>query len=244
MCPVRGKRLKVFGRTVRVPPDGRRATADGAALAPQRAPRLEAGVSATTPDAAHPLNPDDPADADVSEYFRALVQTLADATLVLDTEFHVRDQTPSTTLLLGRDSSALRGQHLLSIVHADDRPSAAAFLSAAVQRPGTTAPTEWRVQHADGHWLHLEVVCNNLLDDTRLQCLVLTGRDISSRKELEQQLSHQAFHDSLTDLANRALMLDRVEHAFKGRRSNFALLFLRSRQLQDRKRQPRTRRRR
>ena len=70
------------------------------------------------------------------------------------------------------------------------------------------------------------MVCNNVLDDSRLQCLVLTGRDVSPRKELERQLSHQAFHDPLTDLANRALLLDRVGHAFKRQRSPFALLFL------------------
>jgi diguanylate cyclase (GGDEF)-like protein/PAS domain S-box-containing protein len=37
--------------------------------------------------------------------------------------------------------------------------------------------------------------------------------DITERKNLEQQLEHQALSDSLTGLANRALFLDRVEHA-------------------------------
>jgi diguanylate cyclase (GGDEF)-like protein len=41
----------------------------------------------------------------------------------------------------------------------------------------------------------------------------LNSRDISERKEFEQQLAHQAFHDSVTDLANRALFSNRVEHA-------------------------------
>ncbi|MEP6849046.1 MAG: EAL domain-containing protein [Acidobacteriota bacterium] len=38
-------------------------------------------------------------------------------------------------------------------------------------------------------------------------------RDITDRKMLEQQLTHQALHDPLTKLANRVLFRDRVEHA-------------------------------
>ncbi len=42
---------------------------------------------------------------------------------------------------------------------------------------------------------------------------VWVWRDITERKELELQLSHQAFHDSLTGVANRSLLYDRVDHA-------------------------------
>jgi diguanylate cyclase (GGDEF)-like protein len=42
---------------------------------------------------------------------------------------------------------------------------------------------------------------------------VLNCRDVSERKAFEEQLAHQAFHDPVTKLANRALFSDRVEHA-------------------------------
>lgn len=54
-------------------------------------------------------------------------------------------------------------------------------------------------------------------------------RDITLRKELEERLAHQAFHDPLTGLANRALFLNRLEHALERSRSNRnvnAVLFL------------------
>ncbi len=43
----------------------------------------------------------------------------------------------------------------------------------------------------------------------------LNARDVSERKALEAQLTHQAFHDPLTGLANRALFFDRVTHALE-----------------------------
>ena len=162
----------------------------------------------------------------VNDYFRALVQTLPDATIVLDNQFSIRDQTPSATRLLGSDVKVHYGKSILGLVHPDDRAGASAYLSHVFARPGTAAPAGWRFRHVDGHWLHLEIVCNNMLQDPRLRCIVVSARDIGSRKALEQQLSHQAFHDPLTDLANRALLLDRVEHAFRSEHSPFGVLFL------------------
>jgi diguanylate cyclase (GGDEF)-like protein len=43
--------------------------------------------------------------------------------------------------------------------------------------------------------------------------IVLNSRDISERKAFEEQLTHQAFHDPVTGLANRALFAERVRHA-------------------------------
>ena len=58
---------------------------------------------------------------------------------------------------------------------------------------------------------------------------VWSFRDITDRKRLESELSHQAFHDSLTELANQALFRDRVEHALARTtrdRDHLAVLFI------------------
>ena len=65
----------------------------------------------------------------------------------------------------------------------------------------------------DRRWRTVETIANNLLDQDALAGVVLTTRDITDRRELETQLEHQAFHDELTGLANRALFNDRVKHA-------------------------------
>jgi diguanylate cyclase (GGDEF)-like protein/PAS domain S-box-containing protein len=58
---------------------------------------------------------------------------------------------------------------------------------------------------------------------------VWSFRDVTDRKRLEDELAHQAFHDSLTNLANQALFRDRVKHALlrhSRRNSGLTVLFL------------------
>ena len=56
----------------------------------------------------------------------------------------------------------------------------------------------------------VEAVCQNLLADADVGGLVWNGRDVTDRRALEDELSHQARHDPLTGLPNRVLLLDRL----------------------------------
>jgi PleD family two-component response regulator len=95
--------------------------------------------------------------------------------------------------------------------------------------PGLHPPVEFRAPHKDGTWRYLEHTVNNLFDDPDVRGIAVTSRDIANRKELEEQLRHQAFHDSLTELPNRALFMERLEHALTRTRrgeGSVAVLFM------------------
>jgi diguanylate cyclase (GGDEF)-like protein/PAS domain S-box-containing protein len=146
--------------------------------------------------------------------FSALIQNASDVILVAAADGGVRFETPSVEALLGYRLEVANSLPLTALLHRDDIDSATALIDAmlAGSRSGPIR-TEWKVLHADGHWIDMDVIANDLGEGGTVVGVVLTLRDVSERKVLEDELRHRAFHDSLTNLANRALFIDRVDHA-------------------------------
>ena len=145
--------------------------------------------------------------------FRTLVQNASDLIAVVDEHGRVAYVAPSAEGLLAHDLETLPHEPFSDIVHPDDVPRARVFLAHAALQPGVSGPCELRVAAHGGRWLAMEAVATNLLSDPEISGIVLTLRDISERKRLEEQLLHRALHDPLTGLANRALFGDRLRHA-------------------------------
>ena len=147
------------------------------------------------------------------ERFRSLVQNSADVNMVLGADATVEYESPAVERVLGYQVEEREGRSALEFIHPDDRDWAEQLLGDVVKTPGAQVSGEFRVRHADGSWRAIEAVGKNLLDDPAVTGLVINYRDITTRKALEDELRHQAFHDSLTGLANRALFADRLGHA-------------------------------
>jgi diguanylate cyclase (GGDEF)-like protein/PAS domain S-box-containing protein len=149
------------------------------------------------------------------ERFRSLVQHASDVIAVVDAGGVLTYVSPSCLKVCGHDPAQLVGTLLANLLHPEDVAQAARFLSDASSRKSSTSAIEWRIRHRDGTYRLIEVLGTNLLDDSNVGGLVLNGRDVTERQALEAQLAHQAFHDSLTGLANRALFRDRLAHALE-----------------------------
>jgi diguanylate cyclase (GGDEF)-like protein/PAS domain S-box-containing protein len=148
------------------------------------------------------------------EHFKRLIQQASDIILVVDASGIVRYGSPSLERRLNLPIDQVVGKRLDSLLHPGDATQAAHFLSGISNSAHATHSTmDWRLRHQDGEYRAFEVVFSNLLNDPLVAGIVLTMRDVSERRELERQLTHQAYHDALTGLANRALFHDRAQHA-------------------------------
>ena len=117
--------------------------------------------------------------------------------------------------LVGLDETRLLALGLEDLVHPEDREGNEAERREIFAGTMEVSRRETRLHHADGRvvgvMLSSSVVCRgNAVDE-----LVVHVEDISERKALEARLTHQALHDDLTHLPNRALFLDRLHTALE-----------------------------
>jgi diguanylate cyclase (GGDEF)-like protein/PAS domain S-box-containing protein len=148
-----------------------------------------------------------------SAQFRSLVHNASDLITVVDADGAIRYQTPSAERIVGVGADDLIGTHYLELVEGSDEPHVRALLADLAVSPGATATSEYRLCHRDGSSRFVESIVTSLIEDPTVRGLVLNTRDVTDRKVLEEELAHQAFHDSLTGLSNRAVFRDRVDHA-------------------------------
>jgi diguanylate cyclase (GGDEF)-like protein/PAS domain S-box-containing protein len=145
--------------------------------------------------------------------FRSLVAHSSDLITVLDANGVVTYQSPSIERVLGYNADEVEGTRFERLVAEADRPRLAQIVSKDGRGRAETHAMECALQHRDGTWLQFEVQHTDLLAEEHVRGVVLNSRDVSERKAFEDQLAHQAFHDPVTNLANRALFADRVQHA-------------------------------
>ena len=142
--------------------------------------------------------------------FRVLVQNSFDIITIHDSNGMTVYESPAASRVLGYPSGALIGKTPFETIHPKDLARARDAFDALLKGETAVAPVVLRFRRADGSWIHLEVLGNNLLDHPGIRGIVLTSRDISERKRAEERVHYLANYDVLTGLPNRFLMQDRL----------------------------------
>jgi diguanylate cyclase (GGDEF)-like protein/PAS domain S-box-containing protein len=148
---------------------------------------------------------------DSEAYFRTLIQSASDVILIVGDDDRIRYASPSAEVVFGRTD--LGGAALAGLI-ADTHHEALRDLLTQSRVGGQVDEVDLTAVCADRRLLQVECSARDLRGDPTVGGVVLTIRDVTERRRLENDLAHQAFHDSLTGLANRMLFRNRLEHAF------------------------------
>ena len=171
---------------------------------------------------------------EAKERFRHAFDDAPIGVMLVDLEGHrfgrVLQANRAASQITGYRADALIGRSFAALAHPGDRErqdqAAARFLRGELG----SYELEEQYVHADGHPVWVNVSATIVRDEHREPLYAIAQvQDVTERKQGEEQLRHQALHDSLTGLANRALFQDRLDHslaALDRRPGTVAVLFL------------------
>jgi diguanylate cyclase (GGDEF)-like protein/PAS domain S-box-containing protein len=165
--------------------------------------------------------------------FRSVVESARDAIVLTDSDGRIISWNYGAEKMFGYTAETIMGQPIALLfssgytdIHTTS-PQVNDLINAGLLHPGSSAvetngiksdQTEFPLEISVSSWKTTEGVFYSGII-----------RDITERRSLEDQLTHQALHDPLTKLANRVLFRDRVEHALtraKRMDCEVAVLFL------------------
>ena len=140
---------------------------------------------------------------------------------------------PRWKAMLGYDEAEIGDgiAEWLDRVHTDDLPRLRADIDVHLGQDNENLSSEFRIRHRDGQYRW--VLCRGIaVKDPERDTLRAAGSltNITDRKLAEEQLRFEALHDSLTGLANRSLLADRLTHSLarnnRDPENRFALLYI------------------
>jgi diguanylate cyclase (GGDEF)-like protein/PAS domain S-box-containing protein len=160
------------------------------------------------------------------ETFRDLVENISEVICTMDNYGRVTYVSPVVEQMAGYSPAEVVGRSIADFIHADDSPLIESFQTTV---SGILERSEFRILTKSGETRWMSISSRPIPDSDRIVGLRAVMTDITDRKQAEEQVKHQAYHDALTGLPNRRLLMDRLATALAQRRRDdrpLAVMFL------------------
>ena len=125
------------------------------------------------------------------EHFRSLIENASDIITILDSRGVIRYQSPAAQRITGRSDEEIIGRSAFDYFHPDDIAHTVASLAEVVNNPGTIHSAEYRWRHKEGYYVFFESVGRTILPDSAAAGIVVNTRDVTERKQAEDELRFQ-----------------------------------------------------
>ncbi|MCS6988916.1 MAG: PAS domain S-box protein [Chloroherpetonaceae bacterium] len=132
--------------------------------------------------------------------FRLLIQNSSDITAIVDERGKIAYISPSVEKSLGFPPESLIGKDAFLGVCSEDLPKCRAAFE-AILRDASELRFECRRYHRNGDLKHFEVILNRQLDEPTIRGVIVNARDITERKQMEQQLLQSQKMEAIGALA-------------------------------------------
>jgi diguanylate cyclase (GGDEF)-like protein/PAS domain S-box-containing protein len=144
--------------------------------------------------------------------YRDLVEHARDAIYAADPAGNLVSVNQAGVDMSGYSREELLGMNFLDLIAPEDAEVAMESMGRSLSGEDQDR-IELRLIAKDGHQVYVDVTGRLVEEDGRPVRFEGIARDMTEQHALQEQLAHQAFHDPLTGLPNRALLLDRLGHA-------------------------------
>ncbi|MEO8056101.1 MAG: PAS domain S-box protein, partial [Acidobacteriota bacterium] len=168
-------------------------------------------------------------------YFRSLIENSLDITVVMAPDTRLLFVSPAAERLLGYSAGDVRGSTALDFIHLEDRSAVENAFGRILADGGRVEQAEFRFRHRDGSWRTLSAIAKLLAPETGIHGVIVNGRDVTDRLQLQAQLAQAQkmeavgrlaggvahdFNNLLTVIAGYAELLDETLAGDRERRES------------------------
>jgi len=139
--------------------------------------------------------------------FRALIENSTDAISLVNASGRAIYQSPAVGRMTGFSIEDRQAKSVFEFVHSDDISHCNKLFSELLQHPGVPIPLQHRMYHKNGFYIWIEGTAINLLQDENVNAIVFNFRDITERKQAEEQL-----HNYTVQLKNKNKELEQFTY--------------------------------
>jgi len=121
--------------------------------------------------------------------YRALIENNYDSIVLLDASLQIIYHSPSVFRTLGYDESLELSTNVFDYLHPDDIDYAREKITDLLKQPGVRVTALFRLQHQLGHYVWMEGVLNNKLNDAEVNGIIANLREVTERITAEEKIN-------------------------------------------------------